>query len=334
MEPAASPELRTARYSFVVPIYGDGASSAAFCEEIQRVFQAWLRADSIDDRLEVIFVNDGSRNASQGKLEETAARFPFARAIELSRNFGQHVALSCGYLQATGDFVGSLNVDMQDPPDQIPVLVEAMAAAGADIAVGMRQDRQDSILTKSTSAGFYKVLNSLTGANIPANMATLRVMSRRFVDAFNMLEESTPFIPALEQWIGFKRIYVETRHVARTEGKSTYTFWKRLKMAWNAVISFSDLPIRVAASIGAILTLIGLALSGTLVVLKLMGVPRAPGYTSTVAISVLLGGLQLLFLGLIALYVGRIWREVQGRPRFVIRSMTPQRAKRRREEAA
>ncbi len=311
------------RLSFVVPIYGDGAATGAFCGEVERVMREWLGSRWNFSRLEVIFVNDGSPNDSQKYLEETAKQYPFVRVIELSRNFGQHVALACGYQNATGDYVVSLNVDMQDPPDQIPLLLEAIVGSRLDIVVGLRRERKDDVTTKATSVMFNSLMNSLTGMRLPLNMASLRVMSRRFIDAINQLEESSPFLPALEEWLGFDRGYVEIRHAPRMEGRSTYTFTKRLGMAWNAIVSFSDLPMRIAAGLGALMTLGGLVLTGVLVFLKLAGVPRQPGYTSTVAIMVLLGGIQLLFLGLIAVYVGRIWRETQRRPRYVVRSEIP-----------
>jgi dolichol-phosphate mannosyltransferase len=308
------------RYSFVVPIYDDGSLAQLFCEAIQPVFEQLQGTGSVADRAEVIFVNDGSRNNSQELLVAASRRFPFVKVIELSRNFGQHVAVSCGYRFASGDYVGMINVDLQDPPDQIPVLLGAMLEGHYDFAVGLRTERGESLLNSLTSRAFNISLNLLTGANTPINAASLRIMTRQFVDAYNTLADKTPYIPGLENWLGFRHAYVPIRHQYRTRGKSSYTFRKRLRMAVESIIGFSDLPLRFAAALGFLITCLGMILIAGLVVQQLFYLDFLPGYTSTITAVVFLGGLNLMFLGLVSLYVGRILREVQGRPRFVIKS--------------
>jgi dolichol-phosphate mannosyltransferase len=279
-----------------------------------------LEVDDIASDVEVIFVNDGSRDRSQDLLRDAARSFAFVKVIELSRNFGQHVAVSCGYRFAKGDYVAMMNVDMQDPPDQIGVLVERLRHGDCDIVVGLRETRQDSWLENLTSRAFNALLNSLTGARTPTNAASLRMMNRAFVNAYNTLSEKTPFIPGLENWLGFRHSYVPVRHQRRLEGKSSYTFRKRLRMATESIIGFSDLPLRVAAALGSAVTIAGILLVAGLAVQRLFFVELLPGYTSTLCMIVLLGGANLMFLGLVGLYVGRILREVQDRPRYVIRS--------------
>ena len=308
------------RYSFVVPIYEDGSLAEAFCEAIQPVFEELVGADNVADRAEVIFVNDGSRNDSQELLLAASRRFSFVKVIELSRNFGQHVAVSCGYRFASGEYVGMINVDLQDPPDQIGVLLRAMTEGNDDIAVGLRTERGESFLNSITSRAFNLSLNFLTGAKTPLNAASLRIMTRQFVDAYNTLADKTPFIPGLENWLGFRHAYVPIRHQFRTRGKSSYTFRRRLHMAMESIIGFSDLPLRFAAALGFLITCVGMILIAGLVVQQLFYLDFLPGYTSTITAVVFLGGLNLMFLGLVSLYVGRILREVQGRPRFVIKS--------------
>jgi glycosyltransferase involved in cell wall biosynthesis len=308
------------RYSFVVPIYDDGSLAQPFCEAIQPVFEELLGTGNVADRAEVIFVNDGSRNDSQELLLAASQRFPFVKVIELSRNFGQHVAVSCGYRFASGEYVGMINVDLQDPPDQITVLLRAMIEGKYDIAVGLRTERGESLLNSFTSRAFNMCLNLLTGAKTPINAASLRIMTRQFVNAYNSLADKTPFIPGLENWLGFRHAYVPIRHQYRTRGKSSYTLRKRWRMALESIIGFSDLPLRFAAALGFFITCLGMVLTASLVVQQLFYLDFLPGYTSTIATVVFLGGLNLMFLGLVSLYVGRILREVQGRPRFVIKS--------------
>nr|WP_255653213.1 glycosyltransferase family 2 protein [Myxococcus sp. XM-1-1-1] len=307
-------------YSFVVPIYNDGELAADFAAEFERVFRQRLGCTDIQGRAELLFVDDGSRNDSVRLLvEQVVPRFPFVRVIELSRNFGQHVALSCGYQHARGRFVGMLNVDQEDPPDQIPLLLDTLEKGEADIVHGQYQQRHVTWLNKVTSRGFNAVLNWLTGYAVPQDSATLRIMNRRFLDAYNALTEKSRYIPGLEFWLGFRHAYVPIRHQQRTRGRSSYNFRRRLRMATETIISFSDLPLKMASALGMGVALLGLLMALYLVISKLFFVDYQAGYTSTIAIVVFLGGIQIFVVGLASLYIGRVLREVQGRPLYVIR---------------
>jgi glycosyltransferase involved in cell wall biosynthesis len=308
-------------YSFVVPIYYDGYLARPFCEEIEKEMRLFLEMEDISREIEVIFVNDGSRDDSQRLLREVAQSFPFVKVIELSRNFGQHVAVSCGYRFASGDYVAMMNADMQDPPDQIGALVEKLRRGDCDIVLGLRQARQGTWHEELTSRAFNALLNALTGAKTPTNVASLRMMTRPFVDAYNTLNEKSPYIPGLENWLGFRHGYVLIRHQRRAMGKSSYTFRRRLHMATESIVSFSDLPLRLAAVLGFIVSGLGVLLVGRLLVMRWLFSEILPGYTSTMSVIVLLGGANLTFLGLLGLYVGRILREVQNRPRYVVESV-------------
>jgi dolichol-phosphate mannosyltransferase len=292
--------------------------SGSFCREFEQVMRAYVGTDDISQVVELIFVNDGSPNESLAQLRKTSDRFSFVRVIGLSRNFGQHIALSAGYQHARGQFVGSLNVDMQDPPNQIPLLLDRIERGDVDIVIGLRRDRKDSLSTRLTSHVFHYVLGKLTGYPIPLNMATIRIMNRRFVNAYNSLREKSRFLPGLEGWLGFERGYVEIEHEERTVGSSTYNFRKRFLMALDSIISFSDLPLRIVVLAGSAIAVLGLGLGALLVVQKLFFVNLQPGYTSTVSIVVFFGGMQILVVGLASLYIGRILKEVQNRPLYVV----------------
>ena len=307
-------------YSFVVPIYEDGYLAQSFCEALRTAMQRMLGVRDIEELVEVIFVNDGSRNNSQEQLIAASRKFPFVKVIELSRNFGQHVAVSCGYRFASGRYVGMINADQQDPPDQISIVLAGLEEGNYDIAVGLRSQRGESLMNSLTSRAFHTALNLLTGAKTPVNAASLRIMTRPFVDAYNVLSEKTPFIPGLENWLGFRHGYVPIRHQRRKLGKSSYTFRKRWRMAVESIIGFSDLPLRFAATLGFCITCVGMLLNAGLILNRLFFTSYVPGYTSTISVVVFLGGLNLMFLGLVSLYVGRILREVQGRPRFIVKS--------------
>lgn len=308
------------KYSFVVPIYNDAYLAEEFCQEYLKVFQQHLGVTDIATQAELIFVNDGSRDDSAETLAQLPARFPFVRVINFSRNFGQHIALSCGYRHARGQYVGMLNVDMQDPPDQIPPLLRHLQNEDCDIVFGVRRRRSGSTADDLTSRMFGFVLNKLTGYDVPLNTATLRVMNRRFVDAYNTLSESSRYLPGLESWLGFKRSYVEVTHQERRRGKSSYNFTRRVKMAAEAIISFSDLPLKITVVFGFVVVALSFLLALALAIQKLFFVEVQLGYTSTVCVIVFLGGVQLSVIGLASLYIGRILREVQHRPLYVIRN--------------
>lgn len=317
-------------YSFVVPIFRDAGLAPAFCEEFARVFQAYLGSDDISDQVELIFVNDDGTIETAQSLRGTCEEHRFAKVLNLSRNFGQHIALSCGYDHAQGEFVGMLNVDMEDPPDQIPALLDALKSGSYDIALGVREERQSPLLERATSRGFTWCLNKATGYDMPLNTATLRVMNRRFVDAYRGLTERSRYLPGLEMWLGFQRIYVPIRHVRRTHGSSSYAFGRRLRMAFEAIISFSDLPLRFTVALGTGVAMIGFLLAAYLTVGKLFFIQFRAGYTSTMTAIVLIGGVLISVIGLASLYIGRILSEVQGRPLYVIRDSFNIRALERR----
>jgi dolichol-phosphate mannosyltransferase len=307
------------QYSLVVPIYNDGALSEAFCVEFQKVFQQYLAKQHIEDSVEVIFVNDGSPNDSLTYLEQTAAKFPFVKVLGLSRNFGQHIAVSCGYRHASGQYVGMLNVDMEDHPSEIPKVIDYAKEKQLDLVIGLRKERQDPFFKRVTSVLFNWTLNKLTGQDVPLNLATLRIMSRRFTDAYNNLSEKSRYIPGLESWLGFKQGYLSIEHRHRTEGKSSYNFSRRVKMAMETIISFSDLPLKIIAAIGFGIVLLGFLLIFGLIIAKFVSIDFQAGYLSTISIIVFLGGIQIMVIGMASLYIGRILKEIQNRPLYIVK---------------
>jgi glycosyltransferase involved in cell wall biosynthesis len=308
------------KYSFVVPIYGDGCLAEDYCLALQRQMLAIVGEKDLAAEIELIFVNDGSPNDSQRYLEDMSRRFSWVRVIELSRNFGQHIAISCGYQFARGQFIGMMDVDMQDPPDQIPLLLAPLIEDKCDITIGLRAQREERWSERITSYAFHSLLNWLTGARSPINIATMRMVNRRFLNAYNQLTERSTYIPGLQNWLGFRHAHIPIRHQKRERGKSSYTFFKRLRLATESIISFSDLPLRLAAAAGSVIAGLGLILALVLIIDRLYLGTVAPGYASTIVVVIFLGGTNLMFLGLIGVYVGRILGEVQGRPRFIIKS--------------
>jgi dolichol-phosphate mannosyltransferase len=303
-------------YSFVVPIYNDGALARDFCVEMASVFRRYLGHDDLARDLEVIFVDDGSSNASPQLLKEVCDEFAFAKCMLLSRNFGQHIATSAGYRAASGDYVGTLNVDMEEPPRFLPDALDALKQGDYDIAGGRHPGRPVRFTTRMTSYLFTVVMNRLTGYRIPVNATTMRIMTRRAVDIYNGLTEKSRFMPGLEGWLGLRYTRVPIEQQPRKAGKSSYNFRRRLRLAYSSVISFSDFPLRLAVKFGMLVAGIGMLLAIGLILRKWFGPSLLPGFTST---FVFLGGVQIAVTGVASLYIGRILAEVQQRPLFVVR---------------
>ena len=306
-------------YSFVVPIYNDGALARDFCVEMASVFRRYLGHDDLARDLEVIFVDDGSSNHSPQLLKEACDEFAFAKCMLLSRNFGQHIATSAGYRAATGDYVGTLNVDMEEAPRFLPAALDALKQGDYDIVGGHHQGRPVRFTTRMTSYLFNVVMNRLTGYRIPVNATTMRIMTRRAVDVYNGLTEKSRFMPALEGWLGLRYVRVPIEQQPRKAGKSSYNFRRRLRLAYSSVISFSDFPLRLAVKFGMLVAGVGMLLAVALILQKWFGPSLLPGYTSTFVLIVFLGGVQIAVTGVASLYIGRILAEVQQRPLFVVR---------------
>lgn len=306
-------------YSFVVAIYNDAYLANDFCKAFQETFEQYLHTASIAEQVELIFVNDGSQDDSYSQLRAILPIYPFVKIIDLSRNFGQHLALACGFKEAQGRFVGRLNVDMQDPPSEIPKLLDVIRQDDVDLVVGQYTHRQSSYLNKLTAFLFFRFFNWLTGQNVPQNTAPLRVMNRRFLDVYNALHEKTRFPQGLENWLGFKHKYIPIIHRARKDSKSAYTLRKRLALAIEGAIAFSDRPLRIMIYVGLFILFIGILLALYVVAQKILTQSVLQGYASMICLIVSFSGLQILLVGVAGLYIGKILQEVQNRPAFIIR---------------
>lgn len=307
------------RYSIVVPIYNDAYLAPALCAEVLRVMSGYLGTSSPAAELELVFVNDGSRDDSLATLVGLRDAYDFVRVIDLSRNFGQHQAIACGIREARGEVVLRMNVDMQDPPAEIPKLLDVLAQGGHDLVVGQYRVRRSSLANRVTAACYMWLFHLLTGFEAPQNTSPLRAMNRRFVDAYNALTEKSRFPQGLDQWLGFRHKYVEIEHRARADGRSAYTFGSRLRLALNGILYFSDRPLQLVASAGFLAALAGIVLACYIAAEKLLGIDYLPGYASLASIGLVAFGLQLGAIGLVGVYVGRIFGEVQNRPLYVVR---------------
>jgi dolichol-phosphate mannosyltransferase len=298
--------------SLVVPVYNESEVISVFYARARAALETLPGLD-----YELIFIDDGSRDDSFAQLKAFAAANPRVRVLKFSRNFGHQIAISAGIDHARGDCVAVIDADLQDPPEVIALMVEQWRQ-GFDVVYGVRSDRAGETRLKLwTASMFYKMLGRLTNIHIPANVGDFRLMSRRVIDQVKQLREKDRFVRGLVSWVGFPQTGVQYHRDARYAGETKYPFRKMLKFSFDGITSFSTVPLKVATWMGTV--------AAALAVLYLLSVfvQWMLGYTiqgwATIMVALLfMGSVQLLCLGIIGEYLGRVFNEVKPRPMYVI----------------
>ena len=267
---------------------------------------------------ELVFVDDGSRDASWNRLLELAARDENVRLVRLSRNFGHQIAITAGVDAARGDAVVLMDADLQDPPELIPDLVRRWHE-GYDVVYAVRREREgESRFKLATAAAFYKLLNRLAGTKMPEQAGDFRLLSRRAADALREMPERARYLRGMTSWVGFRQIGVPYRRERRYAGRTKYPFRKMLRFATDAVTSFSSAPVRAVSALGLVVVLFCLVYLVYTLYKALFTDDTVQGWASVIVLVLLVGGMQLLSLGMIGQYVARIFDEVKGRPLYLV----------------
>ncbi|MBA1433146.1 MAG: glycosyltransferase family 2 protein [Epsilonproteobacteria bacterium] len=298
--------------SIVAPCYNEEDVIDIFLEKIFAVLK------KLDRSYEIVFVNDGSRDNTLEILKQKAKEYDAVRVISLSRNFGKEAALSAGLDMAHGEVVVPIDVDLQDPPELILDFVKKYEE-GYDVVVGKRVDRTTDSAAKRVSAEtFYKLHNKISDIEIPHNVGDYRLMSRRVVEELKKLPETQRFMKGIFAWLGFKTAVVEYKRESRAAGETSFNGWKLWNFALDGITSFSTAPLRVWLYVGIVLAAISF-LYGSWIILKtlIFGVD-APGYASMITVVLFLGGIQLMGIGILGEYIGRIYLESKNRPVYII----------------
>jgi glycosyltransferase involved in cell wall biosynthesis len=296
--------------SVVAPMYEEEATAAPFVARVRDALEGVP--------FELVVVDDGSPDGTGAVLAAEAAADERVKVLSLSRNFGHQAALTAGLEHAAGDVVVMMDGDLQDPPELIPAMLERWRA-GADVVYAVREQREGETAFKRTSARwFYKAFRRLAQIDLVPESGDFRLMGRQALDALLAMPERNRFLRGMTVWVGFTQTAVTFRREARVAGRTKYTLPKMLRFSFDAITSFSHAPLRLA-------TLLGFAFSA----LAFIGIPLTvvarytnqfvPGVPSTILIVLLLGGIQLITVGIIGEYVGRIYDEVKRRPLYVVR---------------
>ena len=300
--------------SLVVPCYNEQDVLPQF---FARVTAELSRIDGID--FEIVCVNDGSRDQTLAVLLAACRADARIRVLDLSRNFGKEAALSAAIQEARGDIIVPIDADLQDPPELIGKMV-AKWREGYDVVLAKRVDRSsDTPLKRWTASAFYRLHNKLSDVPVPENAGDFRLISREVADALATLPERHRFMKGLFAWVGFPTVEVEYMREPRAAGKTKFSFWKLWNFALEGVTSFSTLPMRIWTYIGAFVAVCAILRAVMLVIRTMVWGVDVPGYASLATAILLLGGIQLIGIGILGEYVGRIYFEVKQRPIFIVK---------------
>ncbi len=310
------PRAETGRpvFSVVAPIYNEEETLPTFYQRLTAVLEG------LGEPYEIVLVNDGSRDGSYRLMRELHARDPRVHVVDFSRNFGHQIAISAGLDHAHGAAVIIIDSDLQDPPEVIPELV-ARWRDGAEVVYAQRRGRVGETRFKLlTAAAFYRLIARITSVDIPRDTGDFRLLDRRVVDTLVTMREHHRFMRGLSVWVGFRQEAVRYDRAERFAGTTKYPLSKMIRFSLDAITSFSHLPLQLAASLGFFLAGISLFAIVVAVILRIFNV-AIQGQTTTLIAVLLLGGIQLIFLGVIGEYLGRIYDEVRARPLYVARDV-------------
>lgn len=299
-------------YSFVIPVHNEEESLPELFDRLTGVMR------QLDAVSEVILVDDGSSDGSYRLMCERHRVDPRFKVVRLSRNFGHQLALTAGTDLAAGDAVVIMDADLQDPPEVALELAERWRE-GYDVVYAVRTEREgETRFKRATAALFYRLLNRLTSVSMPSDVGDFRLVDARALAAFREMRESNRYVRGMFAWVGFRQTGVSYTRAPRRAGETKYPLRRMLRLGTNAIIGFSDAPLRLALGIG--FTVAGLSVLAAVwaAIVRLGGYYAVPGWASLVVVVSFLGGVQLIVLGMIGLYVGRIYEEVKRRPLYLV----------------
>lgn len=300
--------------SIVVPVFNEEDTVSIFIERISKVF-----AGQPAIQIEIIFVNDGSTDETLNRLLNCQDNNPYIKIVDLSRNFGKEAALTAGLQAAKGNIVVPIDVDLQDPPEVILAMIDKWRE-GFDVVLGRRENRESDSWTKRVSANwFYRIHNRIAEPKLPENVGDFRLMDRRVVEALNQLPESRRFMKGLFAWVGFRTTVVDYTRPERVAGTSKFNGWRLWNFALEGFTSFSTAPLRIWTYLGFLVAFISLIFAIFIGIKVVIHGVDVPGYASLIVAITLLGGLQLIGIGVIGEYLGRTYMEAKSRPTFLVR---------------
>ena len=315
MNPSAciDTDVRKPVLSIVCPMHDESEALAAFFDRLVPALR------TTNEPYEIVCINDGSRDDTLAKLCEFQAHISGLRIIDLSRNFGKEAALTCGIDYARGDAVIPIDADLQDPPELIADMVR-LWRKGFDVVLAQREDRSsDHLFKRKTAEWFYFVHNKISESPIPPNVGDFRLMDRRVVEALKQLPERRRFMKGLFSWVGFRQTVIPYERELRSAGYSKFSGWRLWNFALEGITSFSTAPLRIWTYLGSIIAIIAFVFGFFILTRTLLIGRDLPGYASLITVVLFLGGVQLIGLGVMGEYIGKLIGEAKGRPIYIVR---------------
>lgn len=301
------------RLTVVVPAYNEGEGLRAFHARTRAALDA---IDGIEG--EILFVDDGSRDDTWAVMQSLVASDPRVGALRLSRNFGKELALTAGLDAVEGDAAVVIDADLQDPPELIADFV-ARWREGNDVVYGTRLERDgESWLKRATAAGFYRLMEKLSSTPVPRDTGDFRLLSRRALDALREVRERHRFMKGLFAWVGFRQCAIGYHRDPRHQGSSKFNYWKLWNFAIEGITSFSTVPLRLGTYVGGLAALAAFVFGIVIIAKTLLWGDPVAGYPSLMTVVLFLGGLQLMALGVIGEYLGRLYMEAKQRPLYLV----------------
>jgi dolichol-phosphate mannosyltransferase len=306
--------VTTELHSIVVPMYNEEAVAEEFLKRATAAFSAF-------PSYEIIIVDDGSRDRTFEIVSALALNDPHLKVVRFARNFGHQTATTAGIDLAAGDTVSVIDADLQDPPELIAQMVE-LWRGGADIVFAVRESRAgESAFKKATASAYYRTLRSIAKVDIPVDTADFRLMSRKAVEGLKSMRERSRYMRGLVGWMGLERATITYNRDARYAGETKYPLRKMAKLALDGIISFSTIPLHLATILGIGAAGLGFVFAVWVVAVKMTGGYVVPGWASIMVSVLFIGGVQLITLGVVGEYIGRIYDEVRERPLYLIRDV-------------
>lgn len=303
-------------FSLIVPLFRSEANLGALFPQLEKL------SAELATPLEVVFVVDGSPDRCAAIVTDALASFPFAsQVVDLSRNFGAFAAIAAGLRQGTGQYFAVLAADLQEPPQLIHDFYRLLSEGSADIVVGQRSTRSDPILSSLSSRAFWWLYRKIVSKDFPAGGVDVFGCTRQVRDAIVSLQEVDSSLVALLFWVGFRRAFVPYERRARTEGKSAWTFRKKLRYAVNSIFNFTDLPVRLLLTIGVLAVVTSLAIGIIVIASRIIGRISVPGYTPILLSILFFGGVTSFGLGILGQYLWITLQNVRNRPLYIVRSV-------------
>ena len=301
------------RISLLIPAYNEQEVLPKLLPRLDALASAVTNYD-----FEFLFVNDGSSDDTLSLIQHYAKSDPRISYVNLSRNFGKEVAMLAGFDHARGDAVVIIDADLQDPPELIPEMIRYWEQGYDDVFAKRKSRAGESVLKKKTSAWYYKILQNSTRIPIQVDTGDFRLLDRRCIDALKQFRESERYTKGMFSWIGFRKKEIMYDRDPRAAGETKWNYPKLINLAIDGITSFTTAPLRISAYVGGLVSFAAFVYILYLLIRPFFGVPTVPGYASTLAVILFLGGLQLLSLGIIGEYIGRIFNETKQRPAYFV----------------